>query len=53
MEQERHNKLQKKQEKSGSNGKSMEETMPAVYKKLKKLKIRKTLEKHYKDMPRC
>ncbi len=38
----------KERKKSGSNGKSMEETMPDVFKELKKnLKI---LEKHYKDM---
>ncbi len=38
----------KARKKSGSNGKSMEEIMPDVYKELKKnLKI---LEKHYKDM---
>ena len=38
----------KARQKSGSNGKSMEESMPEVFKELKKnLKI---LEKHYKDM---
>ena len=38
----------KAKENSGSNKKSMEESMPKIFKQL--IKILKTLEKHYKDM---